>query len=260
MGFTSALAFYKSLEQRSNLEFNYAYYKKIENGEKLPSVKIVHHLVGLLPQAYGEELILSFCQTQFPKQEHLFSSSAASVPKQTPKARPTKKKDQTVIAQQELTERQVSVIAQTEFHFYLFSLITLARRPLGKVELETFFSKEILKQALGDLAGVKLLYEKSGEIYSSYPEYRYPKAYSKSLQEAYKRLDQFDLSKIEFFQLKKQTRAHFFRRISPRYLDLILNSIELLYQTIRLSDDFDSRENNVVCSLNIRLDSGELPG
>jgi transcriptional regulator with XRE-family HTH domain len=266
MGFSSALSFYQSLEARAQLDFNYAYYKKIENGEKLPSVKIVHHLISLLPKSYGDELILSFCEAQFPARARLFKSAAKDSTDQSIKSQPKTSRAQkkaatihTVIGQQELTERQVAVIASSSHHFYLFSLITLARRALQYQELVQLFGDR-LDHCLKELVSVKLIYRDGESVLSSYPEYRYPRAETKGLKEAYSKLDEFDLSKIEFFKLQKKTRGQFFRRISPRYLDLITNSIELLYQTIRMADDFDSNQNDVVCSLSVSLHSGELPG
>lgn len=261
MGFSSARAFYLNLSEKTDLEFNYAYYKKIENNEKLPSVKIVHHLVALLPKAYGNELVLSFCHTQFPEHGEVFKA-------ENKPARPAKKKadskktivDHTHIGQKELTERQIAVIAKSEFHFYLFSIITLSRRPLKKSELLKFFTEEDLSKATLDLAAVKLVQEDADLLISSYPEYKYPKAYSDSLKKHYALLDEYELKKLSFFQLEKKTRAQFFRRISPRYLDLIVNHIDLLYQTIRMSDDFDANQNETVCALSVRLDSGVIPG
>lgn len=264
MGFTSALSFYQSLEGRSKLEFNYAYLKKMENNEKLPSVKIIHHLVGLLPKKYGEELIQSFCSSQFPKHTHLFKGSASKESKVTIKTKKSgeKKKnyDHTIIGQQELTERQVAIIASSPEHFYLFSLLTLARRPLLLSELENFFGGAVLGKCLIELETVKLLFQEGDEIHSSYPEYRYPRAETKSLKEAYRKLDDYEITKLKFFNLEKRTRAQFFRRISPRYLDLIVYNIELLYQTIRMADDFDADQNELACSLSLRLDVGEIPG
>jgi transcriptional regulator with XRE-family HTH domain len=263
MGFSSALSFYQSLEQRSSLEFNYAYYKKMENGEKLPSVKIVHQMMGLLPQSYGESLILSYCQQQFPKHDHLFkekSSFKSPKKKDKPSAISKKVKASTHIGQQELTERQIATIASTPEHFYLFSLMTLSRRPLEHQELLEFFNEQVLFNIVKDLEQVKLAYAEGQEYMASYPEYSYPRATTESLKKIFLKLDEYESTKLQFFKLSKRTRGHFFRRISPRYLELMLNSIELLYQTMRMSDDLDAKQNEMVCSLSVRLDAGELPG
>jgi hypothetical protein len=263
LGFPSALSFYQSLEQRTSLEFNYAYYKKMENNEKLPSVKIVHHLMGVLPASYGEALILAYCQNQFPKHDHLFIKKREQK-SQTKKIKPVqsinKKINVTHIGQQELTERQVALIASSAEHFYLFSLMTLARRPLSHDELLNFFNEEQLQKIIRDLTNVKLVYIEEDEYCASYPEYRYPRATTQSLKVLFAKLDEYETTKLQFFNLEKRTRGHFFRRISPRYLELILNNIELLYQTIRMSDDLDSKQNEMVCSLSVRVDAGEIPG
>lgn len=263
LGFSSALSFYQSLEQRSVLEFNYAYYKKMENNEKLPSVKIVQQMIGLLPASYGESLILAYCQNQFPKHDHLFKEKPqykAPVKKTMPQASQKKLTSVTHIGQQELSERQIATIASSPEHFYLFSLMTLSRRPLQQEELLAFFEPQNLSQIMKDLEKVKLAYCEGSEYMASYPEYSYPRATTESLKKLFSKLDEYEAMKLQFFKLTKRTRGHFFRRISPRYLELILNSIELLYQTVRMSDDLDTKQNEMVCSLSVRLDAGEIPG
>lgn len=261
LGFSSARSFYLSLEEKADLDFNYAYFKKIENNEKLPSAKVLHSLASLMPDHHRDQLVLCFCQQQFPQYEHLFADKEKKIEHKD--KIPVKKKSTnggTLIGQKELTERQIAALAKHPHNFFLFSLITLARYKVSKKQLLAFYSKEELESALESLKNVKLLTVEDDNITSSYPEYVYPKAETRSLKDLYLKLDSYESQKLEFFKLQKKNKAHFLRRISPRYIDLLQSNIQLLYQTIRMADEHDVHQNDTVCSLEIRLDCGELPG
>lgn len=261
LGFTSARSFYLSLEEKADLDFNYAYFKKIENNEKLPSAKVLHNLAALLPAKFRDELVLCFCQMQFPQYDHLFTTKEKKVLHS--EKIPTKKSSTqggTLIGQKELTERQIATLAQHPHHFFLFSLLTLARYKVAPEQLLEFYTEEELESSLSELQKVKLLTKDEQGISSSYPEYLYPKAQSESLKSLYRKLDSYEPMKLSFFKLQKKNKAHFLRRISPRYIDLLQSNIQLLYQTIRMADEHDVDQNDMVCSLEIRLDTGTLPG
>lgn len=50
------------------------------------------------------------------------------------------------------------------------------------------------------------------------------------------------------------------RRISPRYLSVINKHLEALTELIRLSDESDKSHNTEVLHIQIKLQTGELPG
>lgn len=261
LGFTSARSFYLSLEEKADLEFNYAYYKKIENNEKLPSAKVLHGLAALMPTKYRDELVLCFCQQQFPQYEHLFENKNKKIlhEEKIPKKKASTQ-GSTLIGQRELTERQIATLADHQHNFFLFSIITLARYKITREQLLEFYNEEELATALEQLQKVKLLTIDEEGISSSYPEYLYPKAETASLKALYAKLDSYEPLKLNFFKLQKKNKAHFLRRISPRYIDLLQSNVQLLYQTIRMADEHDVDQNDLVCSLEIRLDCGHLPG
>lgn len=261
MGFASALSFYKWLEEKSDLDFNYAYFKKIENNEKFPSTKVVHGLAANLAKTDRDALILCFCQNQFPKDKHLFENESDAPVHQKEIAKTKLKKSAgTLIGQKELTEKQVSVLASQAENFFLFSLMTLARTKLSKKKLLSYFSEQQLEEAIDQLKKVKLVVEEEDVLSSSYPEFLFPRAHGASLKKMYQQLDIYEREKINFFKFKKHSKAVFLRRISPRYLDLIQGHIDLLYQTLRMSDDQSVDQNETVCSLELQFHSANLPG
>ncbi|MCB0385494.1 MAG: hypothetical protein KDD43_08880 [Bdellovibrionales bacterium] len=260
MGFPSARAFYQHLESRADLEFNYSYYKRFENGQALPSTKVINNIVALLPAHFGEELIMAYCSANFPTHEHLFTTGRIKLPSMAPRPKKPKPGQQTVIVQRTLTERQVGLIAKTQHHYYLFLLLVLSRHPLKYEDLLVHFPEASLQEALEDFKSNKIAFVEGGEIQASYPEFRFPAADGKSVSELYKKLDHYDSERPKFFTMERLKSAEMFRRISPRYMDLILSHLDVLLQTIRMSEDVDSSANSEVISFSLRFHRGKLPG
>ncbi|QDK38065.1 hypothetical protein [Bdellovibrio sp. NC01] len=257
MGFTSARSFYMALEARADLVFNYSYYMKIEADQTAPSEKVINQLANLLPQVDGDSLVAIYCQSLFPKQmSRILSQSKEATSKISKTA--VKKADLKSF-QQELTERQVAVIAKSEGHYFLFLLLTLAREGLSHEDMATY-SFVNLEEALKDLKAVKVAFEEKGQAFASFPEYVFPKADSESLKKLYGALDSFDQVRHQFFAMKKAKLASFFKRVSPRQVDIILGHLELLFQTIRAADETDVSYNTEAISFNVSLHRGPIKG
>lgn len=256
MGFTSARAFYLALESRADLVFNYSYYMKIEAGQTAPSEKVINQLANLLPQVDGDQLVAIYCQSLFPKQMSRILSHRTE---NSAKPKGIAKKANIKTVQQELTERQVATIAKSESHYFLFLLLTLARQGLSRDDLKTYTFKN-LEEALSDLMAVKVAFEDKGEIFASFPEYVFPKAGTESLKSLYRSLDGFDQVRHQFFAMKKEKLASFFKRVSPRQIDIILGHLELLFQTIRAADETDVSYNTEAISFNVSLYRGPIKG
>jgi hypothetical protein len=253
LGMASARAFYQYIGRKGSLDFNYSYYMKVEKGQVLPSTKVINQISHALPENYGNELVLAYCVENFPKHRQLFHSEYTTPTAPTPAAvAPVNK------LQKELTERQVAAICESKEHYFLFLLVVLSRRSLAITELEEKFST--VNNLIEDLAQAKILYQEENQLMSAYTEWKFPAASSQSIKNLYKKLDQYDLEKNSFFGLQKIKNANLFRRISPRYFDLVLQSIDLALQTTRLSDDLDARHNNEIISLHIGLHRGKIPG
>lgn len=259
MGMASARGFFQFLTRKGSLDFNYSYYMKIESGKVLPSAKAINQICLALPEEYGNEIILAFCAENFPKHQKLFSPKISQPDaKSIPPARNSRSAD---LMQKELTEKQVAVICSSKEHYYLFLLIVLARHALQRSELEKLFTGISLNSIISELENAKILFCEKEEISAAYPEWKFPPAAaSKTLQANYKLLDSYDLEKNKFFPFQRVKNANLFRRISPRYFELVLQSIDLALQTTRLSDDLDTRQNNEIISLHVSVHRGKLPG
>jgi len=263
LGFTSAHAFFKDLEAKATLDFNYSYYKRFENGEVLPSIKVVNSLVPLLPKASGDALILAYCATAFPNQKNMFTrrDPGGKDKAPTPKQKPKYENKGTRRPQRILTERQISVLAQNEMIYFLFLLLSLTPTPLPRAEIEPLFPKNSFAAALEELRSIKLVHEEDGGFRTSYPEYTFPhESTSKSLLPLYTRLNDFDGRRNKFFGMKSRVTSEMFRRISPRYLVLVEDYVNLLMKTLRMSDEDDPAQNSEVVSFTVNLSSGKLPG
>lgn len=260
-GYRSARRFYQWLSSFEDLEFNYSYYLQIENGDKLPSSKVVHTLARVVEKEEGEVLVSSFCIDQFPQHAHLFESPKGMTLQTVPvKSRNSAPKPQHLTGQKTLTERQVSVLAKRPENYFLFLIMTMSRREVQVEELQHYFKPSVLKQSLQDLQEVKLLIHDADTIQSTAKEYRFPAPDTQSLKQLYKTLDLYDSQKTEQLKLQRVRKGEFLRRISPRYLELILSQIEVLFQTLRISDEADVRHNQKVVSLSVKLEETELPG
>lgn len=261
-GFPSARAFYLWLEEKGELEFNYAYYKKIENDEKFPSVKVIHSIAACLERSEREALILCFCQNQFPHDVHLFEKKEKEhLHQKEIKKSKSQVKAGTLIGQKELSERQVAVLADCPENFFLFSVMTLARTQVSEPELLQYFRKDELASAITALKKAKLITQENSQLAASYPEYLFPRVQgSQSLKKLYQKLDQYEHQKLSFFGFQKHSKAVFLRRVSPRYIELIQSHIELLYQMVRMADEQNVEQNDAVCSLEVKFHSTHLPG
>ncbi len=251
LGYPSARAFHAWLSQRAELGINYSYYMRIESGRVQPSSSAVDTIASLLPQPHGDHLTLAWCRDAFPARAALFTG-----PSEAPPRTSTGKNSLTRVHQKVLTEKQVAAIAATKEHYYLFLVATLARGPVTLGELPFSQSERVVT----DLEAAKVVIREAGAVRSTFPEWAFPQAASKSLQEVYRKLDAWDRERNAYFGLKKEKTAEMFRRISPRYLDLVLQNVDLLLQTVRLAEDMSPVHNDEVVGLSLEISRGRIPG
>lgn len=250
-GHRTSKAFYKYLESRS-LECNYQYYVKIEKNIVLPSSNLVNQIAKALDRDNAEALIKAFCSDQFKSFSYMFDTQEVKAPVKT-----KEKNSDTLQGQKKLTEKQVYVLAQNKDHYHLFLMMTLSRRPLEQKDLENFKN---FKKALSVLKAENILIQNGESIEAASTEFAFPKADSPTLIKYYETFDQWDKEFEQKFGLETLVNKMMIRRISPRYLGLIQKQIEVLVDTIRISDESEIRHNNQVIQLQINLCKGEIPG
>lgn len=263
-GYKSARSFYEAL-QSSGAEFDYSYYTRIEKGDLLPSSKIVSTITGRLKEASLKEgLIKAFCSEQFPEFTHLFPEAESQ--KFDPELMEGVSNAAFPILlkkQQFLSLQQTKMISLTKHHYFIYLLITLARRPLSLEECSntTGLNFDHCEKILKDLLKVKVLVNKEGQIDSFVKESHFPKRSDyPSLAETYSRLDEWDLefgNQMNFKLLKKKFSL---RRISPRSLPVILQITDGLIKLLEISDDSRDERNSLVISFSQQIKVGKLPG
>lgn len=251
-----AKSFHSQLAKRG-LECNYPTYKKIENGQLLPSPSLVSQIAEALPPAWKEELLLAYVRTQLPEYAYLFPGEMnARTP--APKARPAPTPSGSAV--RELTKRQISILARSSAHYHLFLMLSLARRPLPRKELEKKFRREFEKIMTDFEDGEFLLPEESG-IAMRTTDWKFPNSLEEpSLAKTYKQFDEWDLQFGDQFGFEILLQRMLIRRISPRYLALIQKQLEICLDLVRTSDELDSRYNESLVQVRVQLKSGNVPG
>jgi hypothetical protein len=262
LGFPSARAFYQMLVSRASVEMNYPYYTRIEAGQVFPSLKVVNQIALCLPKAFSENLILAYCGEAFPKHRTLFRQSASAEVSPSPHrpARPSSAATSPSVAQIELSESQVSALTQSRDHYFLFLIVTLSRRALACDLIASSFNFHSFDEAVDDLTKARVIFKEANSLAPSYPEYRFPAAATTGLKQMYAKLNHWDQERGEFFGLETLSNKQMFRRVSPRYVQLIYQNLQFLYDLSRLADEADVTHNDSVVSLLVQLQTGKIPG
>lgn len=268
MGYQSARSFYGYLSEHGSLEFNYSYYVRIEGGKVLPSTKVIHTIANILQKRDSEELVMEYCQELFPNQKYLFKqaldrggqkeeleSASQAIPRMEGEEVIESGKRQKV-----LTERQISSITRSKLHYYLFLILTLARDSVSVQQLENYFPKRTLDKIFKDLETSKMIRVKDSQVFSLASELKFPKPDTRSIQKHYEKLDQWDQEFDGEFHFEKLARKMFIRRVSPRYIQLIINHCELLFDLIRSSEEINTDYNDDVLMFSLNVTKGRLPG
>jgi hypothetical protein len=87
-----------------------------------------------------------------------------------------------------------------------------------------------------------------------------PREDSKDLNEIYSRLDEWDQMLASSMKFEAIERKFLFRRVSSRYISMILSHCTLLAELIRSSEETDVAYNNEVISFSLKLHRGNFPG
>lgn len=258
LGHKSAAAFFEWLKTKG-IGFNYSYYMRLEK-DGLPSEKVVSELVSTLKKDAADRLILAYCRSLFPRQDYLFTLSAASPEIAADEPAPRESASQAPSGQKELTPRQVAALASNEATYHLFLLSTLARRAIRTSEVEKWFSPKVLGAALKTLSESGLVMAAKGIFEHTAVELRFPEAYSAELKEAYAKFDAWDETFGRKCGLEQLVNKMIVRRVSGRYLTLVRKQLEVLFELTKTSDEVDQRYNENVLQLKVSLRQGKLPG
>jgi hypothetical protein len=253
LGYRNAREFFSWL-QSNGASFNYSYYMRLEQGG-LPSEKVVQEIASALRDSWGDQLVLTYCQSLFPKFGYLFPERKPSYKVKTPTSvSPPSAK------QKELTLRQVAAIASSEACYQIFLLATLSRGPVEEQDLLHWFSRRTLSSAIHELSEAEIVRVSSGKIEAMAVEARFPDAYNEDIKEAYAKFDRWDERFGEHFGLEFVLNKMLIRRVSGRYISIIRKQLETLFELVKSSDEVDTRYNESVLQMKVVLRQGKLPG
>ncbi len=256
LGFSSAKSFYDFLATKEDNLFNYSYYIKIEAGKVIPSPKVLSLLKNYISIVQYENLVKLHFVSQFPDCDHLMKNHHSHILRDEAKYNQPKIINNSFV---EFTFRQVSILGKERSLYYIFILLTLARRSLSLKEIEEALGKRI-GPSITKLVTNKLI-SREGNVYRSVSrDVKMPRAYNKEIKKIYEKFDLWDKELGEIFKFKNLKRKSLTKRISPRYVNLISSQIDLMIELIHTSSDLDTEVNESVVTLNLSLDLGELPG
>jgi len=244
--------FHAYLNERG-LGINYQHFMKIVKGQQRATPEIASQLAAIL-QSWSDDLILSYCQDLFKKQKHLFTKAEPQKPDNSKSE--TSPRSEGVPT---LTHLQVECLAQNKQSYYLFIIGTLSRRPMPKTELKRWFKEDELDQALGKLLKAKVFVRADEGFQTFSTEIRFPEKDSQ-LDSLYRKLDIWDIEFSNEMKFETILTKKIIRRISPRYFGLLRNHFELIFESVKASDEIDIRHNSDVIQLAVSLSKGKLPG
>ncbi|MFN7728510.1 MAG: hypothetical protein ACK5P7_05090 [Bdellovibrio sp.] len=230
---------------------------KIENGDFVPSPQLISQIAKALPKEWQDELVKSYSRSQFPDFAYLFPSERPTRPESTPLQKTAVLDGST----RELTKRQVAILVKSISHYHLFLVLTMARRPLQRKELEKKFKRIPFEKTLADLDDGKFLLMTGETVQLQTTEWRFPSsADDNTLIKSYEQFDEWDLQFGEQFGFETLLQKMLIRRISPRYLGLIQKQLEICLDLVRTSDELETKHNESLVQIRVQLKSGVLPG
>jgi transcriptional regulator with XRE-family HTH domain len=271
-GFESARSFYNGyLAKRANLDFNYSYYVKIENGEVTPSAQVISRITSCFDDSVSNDLTLAYCQDLFPKKQFLFQGSALPSPQAKPSPTPRPKAEPSHKQQHVLSNRQIATIVKTRDHYYFYLIMVLARRPLTIPELTQMFGKGAdLLRVIADFEAAKLASTEASpnpsssaqhaQVRSISTEMRIPKPTTPDLEEAYRKMNDWDATFSERFEMEKLIDKMMIRRTSLRHLQVLMSFVDSLVDLVRVSDETQAALNNDVILFKVSIYKGRTPG
>ena len=259
-GYKSAKDSFNFLVSRG-LSCNYPYFMKLEQGKASPSAQIINQIALGVRSEDAEKVVLVYCQELFPKFKHLFQ------PRQSMDLLPEASGEEDSFihkgkaGQPELTIKQVHFLAQEKARYHFFVLLTLARQGIETQELHQHFGIQQSKDLIEKMIENKIAFVQSDRVFAMQTDIRFPDVkQSQDLKMLYQKFDLWDQDIGSQFAFEDVVNKMFLRRISIRYLGLLQKNLDLLFETLKSSDETDKRYNESVVQLQVQLKKGRFPG
>lgn len=241
---------------------NYQHFAKILKGQVTPTTDIIGQLNLALPDL-SDELTMAHCKDLFPQKSYLFESKISNKPnapeKKVEKESEDLRQNLKSAKVSLLSEAQIATLSKKKQNYFLFLVCTMARKPILISEINQLMGEKVSQTVLSDLLGAGIILKTESGYQTFNTEIKFPPK-SKFNESVYKILDQWDLEFTSVMNMELLVSKTLLRRISPRYLGLIQGQIQLLIETLRISDESETKYNSEVIQLNISLFQGKLPG
>jgi hypothetical protein len=258
LNFKSARQFYLWLEQHANLDFNYSYYVKIESGKVIPSEKVIQTIAQLLVEEDARRLVIEFCKNLFPNFAYFFTTGGVSESVKMP-AIPGK--EQPLLRKLKyLTLKQVSIISKSKFHYFLFMVITLARKPIGFSETQKLLHAPQFDQIVADLMEGKIIRRDGENLFSMSKELHFPSETEANMKMVYRQLDEWDREFSAHFNFEPVVQRFLLRRVSPRFIPLLEKQTRVLIESVQMAEELDHNFNTDIVQFNVSFTKGQVAG
>ena len=237
---------------------NYQHFAKIIAEQVNVTAEIIYQLNLAIPDI-SDELTLAYCQDIFPNKKYLFKTQLGTSHSKKEEELTDVKQDIRAVKSSELTQYQISILSSKKENYFLFLICTMARTPINEQEIKLVWPDVKIKSVIKDLTETGLIIQTTEGIQTYNTEIRFP-AKNNQNKDSYQLFDLWDIEFAKTFQLSSIVSKNFLRRISPRYFHLIQGQIQLLLETLKVSDESELKYNTEVIQLNINLSQGQLPG
>jgi hypothetical protein len=237
---------------------------KLEKGLTIPSAQVLNQIASGLEVYDGEELVLSYCRELLPRYDYLFQNQnlhfSLTKKKKVDHQIVVENTQQSSVGQTELTLKQIHFLGLEQINYHIFVLLTLARHGIPLADLQKHFGQEKFNFTFEKMMEQNIAYATENKAFAMQSDIRFPKSDLPELEKIYQQFDEWDETIGDDFHFEEVIKKMFLRRISVRYLGLIQKNLELLFETVKSSDETDKRYNQTVIQVKIHLKKGTLPG
>ena len=266
LGYKSARSFYvEYLQRRTRLEFNYSYYMKIEGARILPSPQIVSQLCEALEaDAATQRSRFRIVNLSSRSRRSCFNAARKN---RSPHARrvsvilrPSGASAASHLRQKFLTPAQVAGVGQSKFHYYAFLMLTMARTQISQQDVAEALGEKEIAPILKSLERLRLIRIDGEKVETISQEMRFPDPTSPKEKKLRELLESWNLTFPVDMNFEPLLTKMLVRRVSSRYLSVILSHCNVLLDLIRAADEANPEFNEDVLMFKVSLQQGKLPG
>lgn len=236
--------FYQHLNL-AGLKCSFDEFQNMVHEKDKPTQNLVDILLSISDTEMKEALVKIYCEILFPQNYQATAPQGVRFLKQKINA--------------ELTEYQVSEIAKSKIHYYLFLILVLkADKIKASLLKKQFGGNDAIDVVIEDLINCHVLISNNGYIYSVSPNVKFPAAGSDRIKKFYQQFDEWDKQFPTTFNFEKVLEKTIIRRISTRHLPIIQKQLENTLDIIRTSEtSLIHRDQEPIVFLQLNFSKGK---